>query len=187
MRCKPDSFFILNSKEKLSVEDADLQERMDHLTSEIASITRYAMGCSLRSKDDFVPTQGEVSPAAGVSPDLTAIPSLMVSDTQGDVFTLDGESSWEREEPIETDSSGWRRRGACSPQPLDLRGGEGEGGTSPHRKWSLESCGSLADSEGSLSQVVVASTTTTTTTSSQKKFSSLTAEEDDVFLTNPEF
>ena len=162
------SFFALSIQDQLSKEDKVLQERLDHLASEIAFIQRYASG--IYTVQQTMP-QAELSHDASLDP-----PFLMVSDTHvhPGIPPLDGDSWEETKKHQDT-----RDQGLLSPhQRMDsvFRCNIGTN--------SLGSCGSLADSEGSLSPNTQATCSIVVVDhdNREQRFTIPSTYEDDVFF-----
>ncbi len=123
-----------------------LQERLDQLSAEIAYINRYAAKLKLCSTQDGknVADGENVAAQEGMLLD-EVFPSPTRSGAQNDAVSTLSEESWEEEEMSKKLDNGL----VLSPKCFNMRGNpKGGRGNS-----SLGSCGSLADSEGSVSPV----------------------------------
>ena len=120
-----------------------LQERLDHLSAEIAHINRYAaklkLSCSMQDSEDASMQDGvrldEIFPS----------PTLTIPGAQNDAISTLSEESWEEDEASKKLENGLVLSPKCFNVRGNPKGGRGNG--------SLGSCGSLADSEGSVSPV----------------------------------
>ena len=120
-----------------------MQERLDHLSAEIAYINRYAaklrLSCSMEGGKNIATQEGEILD------DVFPSPTLMVSSAQNDTISTLSEESWEEDEIGKKLGNGL----VLSPKCFNMRGNP----KGVHGNGSLGSCGSLADSEGSVSPV----------------------------------
>lgn len=143
----------------MSEEDALLQDRLDRLTLEIASMQR-CVG-SLRYPPAVVPTTASGLQVPGEKSwmpsnlSVSSVPLVMVSGSQSDILAITEESWEEEEEEKDLESEIVQRRGGGgggksehNSNYLNLVGNSAQG---TYKHESLGSCGSLADSEGSLS------------------------------------
>lgn len=128
---------------ELSAEDMALQERLDHLSAEIAHINRYAaklkLSCSMQYNEDMSSQNGMLMD------DVFPSPTLVISGAPNDAISPLSEESWEEEETNKHHGNELVIGSKC----FNMRGNPKSG----HGNGSLGSCGSLADSEGSVSPI----------------------------------
>ena len=132
----------------MSEEDAILQERLDRLTLEISYMQKCVSNLHY-TQVHAVPSSPQETTAKSWSSPPLSVPVVKVSGSQSDILSI-AEESWEEEEEREYKNETDQQEESKS-KYHNLIENSGHSFPEIRKQESLGSCGSLADSEGSLS------------------------------------
>ena len=128
----------------MSEEDAILQERLDRLTLEISYMQKCVSNLHY-TEIHAVPSSPQEKTAKSWSSPPLSVPVVTVSGSQSDILSI-AEESWEEEEEGE-----YKNETGQQEESKSKYGNSGHSFPEFRKQESFGSCGSLADSEGSLS------------------------------------